>query len=68
MCGSTSGVPGQPGTFPYALSHLLRAGPALAGGEDAGEILDRLAEALREARRKHYEALRAVTLPVTGSA
>jgi hypothetical protein len=45
-----------------------RDGSALAGGEDAGEILDRLAEALREAGRKHYGALRAVTLPVAGSA
>jgi hypothetical protein len=46
----------------------LGAAAALAGGEDAGEILDGLGEALREAGLEHHEALRAVTLPTAGSA
>ncbi len=46
----------------------LGAAAALAGGEDAGEVLGALAEVVREAGREHREALRAVTLPVAGSA
>jgi hypothetical protein len=46
----------------------LGAAAALAGGEDAGEVLDGLAEALREAGLEHHEALRAMTLPTAGSA
>jgi hypothetical protein len=46
----------------------LGAAAALAGGEDAGEILDGLSEALREAGLEHHEALRAVTQPTAGSA
>ena len=46
----------------------LGAAAALAGGEDAGEILDGLGEVLREAGLEHHEALRAVTLPTAGSA
>jgi hypothetical protein len=41
---------------------------ALAGGEDAEEVLGGLAGVVREAGRDHYEALRAVTLPTAGSA
>ena len=46
----------------------LGAAAALAGGEDAGEILDGLGEVLREAGLEHHEALRAMTLPTAGSA
>ena len=46
----------------------LGAAAALAGGEDAGEILDGLGEVLREAGLEHHEALRAVTLPTAGNA
>ena len=46
----------------------LGAAAALAGGEDAEEVLEGLAEVVREAGREHHEALRAATLPVAGSA
>jgi hypothetical protein len=46
----------------------LGAAAALAGGEDAGEVLGGLAEVLREAGREHHEALRGITLPTAGSA
>jgi hypothetical protein len=46
----------------------LGAAAALAGGEDAEEVLGGLAEVVREAGREHHEALRAVTLPTAGSA
>jgi hypothetical protein len=41
---------------------------ALAGGEDAGEVLGGLAEVVRQAGREHHEMLRGVTLPVAGNA
>ncbi len=46
----------------------LGAATALAGGEDAEEVLGALAEVVREAGREHHEALRGMTLPVAGSA
>jgi hypothetical protein len=46
----------------------LGAAAALAGGEDAGEVLDGLAEVVREAGRERHEALRGVALPAAGSA
>jgi hypothetical protein len=46
----------------------LGAAAALAGGEDAGQVLGGLAEVVRQAGREHYEVLRGVTLPVAGSA
>ncbi len=46
----------------------LGAAAALAGGEDAGEVLGGLAEVVREAGREHHEMLRAAALRVAGSA
>jgi hypothetical protein len=46
----------------------LGAATALAGGEDAGEVLGGLAEVVRQAGREHHEMLRGVTLPVAGNA
>src|SRR5215208_4295024 len=46
----------------------LGAATALAGGEDAGEVLEGLAEVVREAGLEHHEVLRAATLPTAGSA
>lgn len=46
----------------------LAAGAALAGGEDVGAVVDEVAEVVREAGRGHGEALRAVTMPIAGSA
>jgi hypothetical protein len=46
----------------------LGAAAALAAGEDAGEVLEGLAGVVREAGLEHHEMLRAVTLPVAGSA
>src|SRR5919107_6286517 len=46
----------------------LGAAAALAGGEDAGEVLDGLAGVVREAGLEHHAALRAATLPGAGSA
>jgi hypothetical protein len=44
------------------------AAAALAGGEDAGEVLEGLAGVVREAGREHHAMLRAATLPAAGSA
>jgi hypothetical protein len=46
----------------------LGAATALAGGEDAGEVLGGLAEVVRQAGLEHHEMLRGVTLPVAGNA
>jgi hypothetical protein len=48
----------------------LGAGAALASGQDLEGLLDDLAEALRQAGRKHHETLRAEleALPVAGNA
>ena len=44
------------------------AGAALAGGQDHEELLDELAEVVRQAGRDHRELLRAVGPPAAGSA
>lgn len=46
----------------------LAAGGALATGEEVGGVVDELAEVAREAGRGHGEMLRALTMPVAGSA
>ena len=46
----------------------LGTSAALAGGQDYEMVLGELAEVVREAGREHHEALRAMELPVAGSA
>ena len=48
----------------------LAAAAALASGQEVEEMLDDLAEALRQAGREHHEMLRAelAALPMAGSA
>jgi hypothetical protein len=46
----------------------LGAAMALAGGMPVEAVLDDPAEVMRDARQRHAEALRAVELPVAGSA
>ena len=46
----------------------LAASAALAGGEDVVQVLDGIAEMVREAGRDHHATLLTVVLPAAGNA